>query len=203
MAAPSRGGFGAGRGRGGRDPLISKTVAIVGGPYKGYIGIVKDVLASGARVELHTNSKIVTIDREKLQIQGATFSSRPRNDFGSSSGGYLGSRTPAWGDGSRTPAYGDGSRTPAYGDGSRTPAYGDGSRTPAWDASSRTPAHPSGSRTPAWDSGSRTPARDGAWDAGSKTPAHGGMDYDDDYNMPFKSALYVYLLKSVLVLKVL
>jgi transcription elongation factor SPT5 len=59
-----------GRGRGRRDPLIDKTVTIIGGPYKGYIGIVKECLDSGvARVELHTDFKIINVDRTKLQYK--------------------------------------------------------------------------------------------------------------------------------------
>ncbi|KAJ1564543.1 hypothetical protein HK405_014603, partial [Cladochytrium tenue] len=42
------GRFAGGRGPwSGRDPLISKTVTITGGPYKGYIGIVMDVTSNG------------------------------------------------------------------------------------------------------------------------------------------------------------
>ncbi|KAJ3330941.1 transcription elongation factor spt5 [Blyttiomyces sp. JEL0837] len=188
--APPRFEGGRGRGRGGRDPLISKTVTITGGPYKGYIGIVKDMTANGARVELHTNNRIITIDPTRLNVHGPNGAPRPRTDF-NATGSYAtsGNMTPMHPSGSKTPMhYATGSRTPMHRptDGSATPNPYDGSRTPAWDSGSRTPAY-SGSRTPAWDSGSKTPGRDSAWDASSKTPAR-PTDYDDDYR-PFRSAL--------------
>ncbi|KAJ3182149.1 transcription elongation factor spt5 [Gaertneriomyces sp. JEL0708] len=188
------GGRGGGRGRGHRDPLLSKSVTITWGPYKGYVGIVKEIVNETARVELHTNNKIITVDRTKLIAQGENgpvFSqSQPAqyDDFNSpyavgktpihragafTPGGRYGDggRTPAWDASSRTPAYGAGGRTPAWDASSRTPAYGAGGRTPAWDAGSRTPAH-GGGRTPAWNPGSKTPA----WDAGSKTPGFSMLD---------------------------
>lgn len=81
MMNMNRGGFGdrggrggrggammMGRGRGGRDPLIDKTVTIIRGPHKGYLGIVKDASDSTARVELHTNCRIITVEKAKLAI---------------------------------------------------------------------------------------------------------------------------------------
>ncbi|KAI8839264.1 hypothetical protein BC829DRAFT_421031 [Chytridium lagenaria] len=185
-----------GRGRGrGRDPLISKTVTIIQGPYKGYIGIVKDMTDNGARVELHTSQRIVTIPVDRVKIHGSSTENSQSSDFN------FGSRYASnyrYGEGSATPMHPlAGGRTPMHSGGSKTPMhrpnggmtpnpYQDGSRTPAWDSGSRTPAH-SGSRTPAWEAGSRTPARDGAWDAGSKTPARSG--YSDFGSTPFQSAL--------------
>ena len=63
-----RGGGGMGRGRGaGRDTsLIGKTVRIVMGPYKGYVGIVKDATEDTARVELHTTCTTISVDRSRL-----------------------------------------------------------------------------------------------------------------------------------------
>ena len=57
-----------GRGRGaGRDmSLIGKTVRIVMGPYKGYVGIVKDATEDTARVELHTTCNTISVDRSRL-----------------------------------------------------------------------------------------------------------------------------------------
>jgi transcription elongation factor SPT5 len=71
MMNMNRGGFGdrGGRGgRGGRDPLIDKTVTIIRGPHKGYLGIVKDATDVTARVELHTNCRIITVEKAKLAI---------------------------------------------------------------------------------------------------------------------------------------
>ncbi|NWV12565.1 SPT5H factor, partial [Ptilonorhynchus violaceus] len=140
--AGQRGGFGAGgmsRGRGRRDnDLIGQTVRISQGPYKGYIGVVKDATESTARVELHSTCQTISVDRQRLTTVG---SRRP------------GGLTSSYG---RTPMYG--SQTPMYGSGSRTPMYG--SQTPLHDGS-RTPHY--GSQTPLHD-GSRTPAQSGAWD---------------------------------------
>ena len=63
-----RGGRGMGRGRGaGRDmSVIGKTVRIVMGPYKGYVGIVKDATEDTARVELHTTCTTISVDRSRL-----------------------------------------------------------------------------------------------------------------------------------------
>ncbi|KAG9286769.1 hypothetical protein G9A89_012319 [Geosiphon pyriformis] len=189
-----RSGRGSYGGRGRRDDLVDKTVTIVKGPYKGYIGIVKETTDSVARVELHTNCKIVNVEKTKLELRDANGITRPvQLDYGGGSSAYgspaftgsswrADSRTSQWG-GSRTPAWNpamspnphlnDGSRTPAIhlSDGSRTPAhhYNEGSRVPAWDLGSRTPAWGAdGSETPAWDSGSKTPR----WGEGSRTPAY-------------------------------
>lgn len=132
-------GAGMGRGRGRRDSdLIGQTVRISQGPYKGYIGVVKDATESTARVELHSTCQTISVDRQRLTTVGAR---RP------------GGMTSAHG---RTPMYG--SQTPMYASGSRTPMYS--SQTPVHDGS-RTPHY--GSQTPLHD-GSRTPAQSGAWD---------------------------------------
>ena len=56
-----------GRGRTGRDTsTIGKTVRIAQGPYKGYVGIVKDATESTARVELHSSCKTISVDRTRL-----------------------------------------------------------------------------------------------------------------------------------------
>ncbi|KAL5006667.1 hypothetical protein ScPMuIL_015473 [Solemya velum] len=140
-AHPSQGGQGggpssggAGRGRGGlnrRDrELIGQTIRIIQGPFKGYIGIVKDATESTARVELLPVVKRYPLDRARLSTltgqkpTGATSAHR---------------RTPMYG--GQTPMYG--SRTPMYG--SQTPVQ-DGSRTPHYGG--QTPLHEPGSRTP-------------------------------------------------------
>ena len=72
-AHPSSGG-GRGRvarGRGRRDhEIIGQTVRISQGPYKGYIGIVKDATESTARVELHTKCQTISVDRTRLVTIG-------------------------------------------------------------------------------------------------------------------------------------
>ena len=62
------GGGGMGRGFGGRDnSIIGKTVRIMMGPYKSYVGIVKDATETTARVELHTSCKTISVDRTRLK----------------------------------------------------------------------------------------------------------------------------------------
>ncbi|KAF8248719.1 hypothetical protein K440DRAFT_243169 [Wilcoxina mikolae CBS 423.85] len=51
---------------GGRDKTIGQTVNIRQGPYKGLMGIIKDATDNTARVELHTKSKTITIEKMKL-----------------------------------------------------------------------------------------------------------------------------------------
>ncbi|KAH7036501.1 hypothetical protein BKA57DRAFT_540026 [Linnemannia elongata] len=199
MMNMNRGGFGdrggrggrggammMGRGRGGRDPLIDKTVTIIRGPHKGYLGIVKDASDSTARVELHTNCRIITVEKAKLAITNANGTTTPVSSMSDMNppstpragnyGGYggYGGMTPVR-SGDMTPMHNSGSRTPAWNNaGSKTPAWNAGSKTPAWSASARTPnPYADGSQTPAWDAGSKTPRYGGgsAWDSGSRTPA--------------------------------
>ncbi|KAI6781285.1 transcription initiation protein spt5 [Emericellopsis cladophorae] len=176
----------------GKDRLIDQTVVVKKGSYKGLLGIVKDTTDTHARVELHTKSKIITVDKNHLNVKdkktGQTIDINSRGR-GGPPGGYSGSRVPGYQQsGGRTPMANWGSRTPALGGGSRTPAWkadSGGSRTPAWamgDGSrtvnpydgSRTAYGGSGSRTPAWQPGGRTPAPGDAFGAGSRTPAYGG-----------------------------
>lgn len=163
------GGTPRGRGRGGRGgatrdrELISQTIKITGGPYKGNVGIVKDATGSTARVELHSTCQTISVDRSHIAAVGA-----PARD-GSSS---FHSRTPG-----RTPTLG--AQTPTYRDtGIKTPMHG--SQTPIYDVGNRTPHY--GSATPSHD-GSRTPAH-GAWDpAAAATPAR-LPDFDFDGRSP-------------------
>ncbi|XP_070567089.1 transcription elongation factor SPT5-like [Ptychodera flava] len=143
---------GPGRGRGRRDSgLIGQTVRICQGPFKGYIGIVKDATESTARVELHTNCKTISVDRSRLN---------PVNQPGRTGNTSMYGRTPLYS--AQTPMYG--SRTPMYG--SQTPLH-DGSRTPHYGA--QTPMH----------DGSRTPGQTGAWDPNNpNTPARGDEEFD-------------------------
>ncbi|KAI8815976.1 uncharacterized protein EV422DRAFT_610602, partial [Fimicolochytrium jonesii] len=198
------GGGGGGRGRGGGrgnfDPLIGQTVTIATGTFKGYLGIVKEVIDNQARVELHTASRVVTVDKTKVLRPGETrlpgaAGGRSDNPWGppSSSISSYGdkwtssaSKTPMHG--SKTPMHG--SRTPFHGIGGRTPAHGDGGRTPGWDSGRASGSGSNtvdlGSRsTAAWDAGSKTPGHGmSAWDAGSRTPGHRayGLDLDEPDN---------------------
>ena len=53
-------------GRSQREYAVGAHVTVVKGNHKGYKGIVKDMNGPLARVELHTNSKTITIERNKL-----------------------------------------------------------------------------------------------------------------------------------------
>ncbi|KAJ7497170.1 transcription elongation factor SPT5 [Mycena latifolia] len=182
LVPPTGGMVGSGNmGRGPRDRLIGVTVTIVKGPYKGYVGAIKDTNGPSARVELHTGNKVVAVDKEKLKrrlesgklvdLEGyypaggfgdnsaASSQNRYPSNFGAKpNASYAGpgptGPTPAWG-GGRTPAW-DSGRTPAWNTtSSRTPnPYGQGAdgKTPAWSTSSKTPnPYAAGGRTPAWN----------------------------------------------------
>lgn len=67
-----RGGGPAGRGRGrgrGRDPLIGQTVIVRQGPHKGKLGIVKESMDMEARVEFHSDARIMTLSKSKLNVK--------------------------------------------------------------------------------------------------------------------------------------
>ncbi len=46
--------------------IIGKTVRVIQGPYKGYVGIIKDATESTARVELHASCKTISVDHQRL-----------------------------------------------------------------------------------------------------------------------------------------
>nr|KAG5709174.1 hypothetical protein BaRGS_028630 [Batillaria attramentaria] len=162
-AHPSSGGAAAGGGRGRgmtrRDrELIGQTVRIRQGPFKGYIGIVKDATEDTARVELHSSCKTISVDKTRLSTLTG-----PRAASGATS--TYGGRTPVYG--GQTPMYG--SRTPMYG--SQTPLH-DGSRTPHY-----------GGQTPSHEPGSRTPSGGGsAWDPSSANTPSRANDFDYPYD---------------------
>ena len=46
--------------------LIGQTVRISQGPYKGYVGIVKDATESTCKVELHAKCQTINVDRNRI-----------------------------------------------------------------------------------------------------------------------------------------
>lgn len=170
---------GSGMGRGPRDRLIGVLVTVVKGPQKGYIGIIKDTNGPIARVELNTNNKVITIEKERLYrrnkdgklepLEGGRDMGPPRGGFGDGgfSGGFgsSGGRTPnpyatsggsSWGGRTPNPYAVGGGKTPAWSS-SKTP-NAEGGRTP-FHTSSQTP-NPyaqDGGRTPGWGPSARTP----------------------------------------------
>ena len=141
--------------------LIGQTIRITKGPYKSYVGIVKDSTDTLARVELHTSCQTISVDKSRIallnQPKGGQTCARV------STPAYNLSKTPSYG-GSRTPLH-TGAMTPSYG--AMTPSYG--AMTRSHDFGGRTPHY--GAMTPAHD-GSMTPGRAGAWDpTNPNTPA--------------------------------
>ncbi|TYI92712.1 hypothetical protein E1A91_D02G089700v1 [Gossypium mustelinum] len=53
-------------GRGGHDALVGTSVKIRQGPYKGYRGRVVDIKGQSVRVELESQMKVVTVDRNSI-----------------------------------------------------------------------------------------------------------------------------------------
>lgn len=186
-AAPVGGFVGSGAmGRGPRDRLIGVRVVITLGTFKGYIGIIKDMNGTTARVELNTSNKVISIHKDKLRRPSDKPGEKPQplesyRSMGPPSSNYNGARTPNPHEfGSKTPAWGSsrtpnpyGGRTPAWNTSTRTPnPYDSGAKTPAWNVSSRTPnPFADGSRTPAWNASIRTP---NPYVSGWATPGHSG-----------------------------
>ena len=48
--------------------LLGVTVRVVKGPYKGYIGIVKDATETTARIELHSSCKTISVDKTRFLV---------------------------------------------------------------------------------------------------------------------------------------
>ncbi|KAK9023641.1 hypothetical protein V6N11_003851 [Hibiscus sabdariffa] len=110
-------------GRGGHDALIGTTVKIRQGPFKGYRGRVVDIKGQSVRVELESQMKVVTVDRN--YISDNVVISTPHRFFTSDTSRYgMGSETPMHP--SRTPLHPymtpmrDPGATPIH-DGMRTP----------------------------------------------------------------------------------
>ncbi|GAV67733.1 Spt5-NGN domain-containing protein/Spt5_N domain-containing protein, partial [Cephalotus follicularis] len=109
-------------GRGGHDALVGTTIKVRLGPFKGYRGRVVDVKGNSVRVELESQMKVVTVDRNSISDNVVV--STPYRD------------TPRYGMGSETPMHP--SRTPLHPymtpmrDAGATPIH-DGMRTPMRD----------------------------------------------------------------------
>ncbi|KAJ2785034.1 transcription elongation factor spt5 [Coemansia javaensis] len=199
--AASDAGRGRGRGggrmgslRGGRNPLVGKTVIPNRGPYKGYAGIIKDVTGAIARVELHSNARIVPVDKDKLSVRLPSGETIPVPEYEArqmdahSSGAS--SMPPPSAVGSVSGGGGGGGGGGGWDSASMSGGGG------GWDTGSVAGGAPRSSYTPAasgsasgggggWDTGSvagsswggpprpaQTPAGTGGWDA--PTPANAG-----------------------------
>ncbi|KAJ2714757.1 transcription elongation factor spt5 [Coemansia spiralis] len=135
--------------RGGRDPLVSKTVIANRGPYKGYAGIVKDVTGTLVRVELHTNARVVSVEKDKLSVRLPSGETVPATDF-----------------------VGD---APAYGDSGPRPASTSSRPMPADDSSGWGAPPSRGSYGGTQQAAAASPAPGyGGWDGAAPASAAGG-----------------------------
>ncbi|KAI8324213.1 hypothetical protein GQ54DRAFT_256881, partial [Martensiomyces pterosporus] len=178
-------GRGRGRGgrvgslRGGRDPLIGKSVVANRGPYKGYMGIVKDATDSVARVELHTNARVVNIDKDKLSVRLPTGETIPVIEYNSGQQGGLnsgGSYNRDRGSDSGGSAWGapPSSSRGGYGDSRPTPAATTGGGYGGWDTGSGSAAASSG-----WDTGASTSGgASSGWDLGTSAASSTGNGWN-------------------------
>lgn len=141
------------RGRRREDGLIGKTVKIRLGPFKGYRGRVVDVIDSSVRIELESQMKVVTVNRDQLRDTEETAPPSYRE-------------SPRYGAGSETPMHP--SRTPMHPfmtpmrDPTATPFH-DGMRTPMRDRA----WNPNSPMTPLRDSSGWDDANPSTWNAGT------------------------------------
>lgn len=63
-----------------RDRLISASVIVVKGEFKGYLGTVKGTSEARVCVELPTNNEVITIDKEILRRKKVCLSFRLSDD---------------------------------------------------------------------------------------------------------------------------
>eukprot|EP01147_Barroeca_monosierra_P008965 gene8965-1299_t len=124
------------RGRVRRDPLHHKLVVITSGPHKGKQGIVKDVTAINVRIELQSDCRQVTVNRQSVKEKQTVAQPEPDRDPYAEGRALLhGAQTPSTFH-PETPSYRG--ATPSYG-GNRTPHAGyatPGARTPGYDFNS-------------------------------------------------------------------
>ncbi|KAJ1944029.1 transcription elongation factor spt5 [Linderina macrospora] len=186
----SRGGR-VGNLRGGRDPLIGKNVTANRGPYKGYMGIVKDATDMMCRVELHTNARIVNIEKEKLVVKlpsgeaipALEFNNGPMGIGGGNSGGSRGpSNNDSSGGGYRSGGASSSNNAGGWGAPPRS-TYNDTRQTPvatpgsssygSWDTGATNNSGAGGGG--GWDTAS-TPSGNAGWNTGSTPSGSGGWD---------------------------
>ncbi|KAG8792382.1 transcription elongation factor spt5 [Ceratobasidium sp. 428] len=186
-----------------RDRLIGVSVMVTKGLQKGYMGTIKETNGNIVRVELVTNNKVISIEKDKLRMKGQDGKFIPLNDgfprrnndnnrnkmgppasfpgtggnAGNAGWGTPGSNRGGGGGG------GWGASSPANGRMS-SPYVSSGSKTPGWGEGSRTPF--GGGKTPAWNAsstqnpytsdsfGSKTPGGAGSSGWGGATPGRPG-----------------------------
>ncbi len=138
--------------------LRGKSVMIVKGAFKGYLGVARELIGpTNVSVELHTASKTVTVRREDVQLVAGQQSHQPAKGGRE---GYAGRRNERQFTTTTTSSSSQGSQGNYFAASGATAGAASG-KTPTWD----------GGKTPTWDGG-KTPTWDGG--AGSKTPVWGG-----------------------------
>ncbi|KAG6832190.1 hypothetical protein H0H87_002300 [Tephrocybe sp. NHM501043] len=170
IGAPMGGMVGSGAmGRGPRDRDIGLTVCVVKGPHKGYVGTIKDVNGTVARVELRTGNKVISLEKDKLRER------LPNGTLQVLTGRADGGRTPAWNASARTPNPYTSSGTASGSSGSTwggaTPGRNAGGPPASSGWGGATPKKPTGggwgSNTDSW-----APPASNSWDSWSApTPA--------------------------------
>lgn len=183
-----------------RDPMLGKKVIITTNQYKGYQGVVKDVIRNQFLVELVSNLKRIEIDRKDAILHSERGASPFKSPYRSPSLFSPGlKKTPVL-SGYRTPSALSGYKTPSALSGYKTPSALSGYKTPSGiEGDSRKFDHktPSSvSKTPAY----KTPGEqyDPAYKTpGYKTPgqtAYSGKDDAETYT-PINSQYYGALVK--------
>ena len=189
--ASSAGGGGGARGaaslRGpAKDPLISRTVRVCKGEYKGLTGIATNATATHVTVELHTRTRSVTLKRERVKLvegveggEHARVAQRAAEGAGYAAEAlatpFLTESTPML-SGGATPQHG--AHTPRHGYGQTplrpgaTPQHGQ--QTPGYSYGSQTPAH--NNSTPGYSYGGETPNHNPGGNVADATEYNRGRD---------------------------
>lgn len=164
---------------GGRDKLIYKDVVVNNGNYKGLMGKVVETDDVDARIELHTKSKKIKVNKTKLSvmIRGESIpylrfigaSEGPRNGPGSSSGpAFSSGAKSAWG--GATPAINAAGGASTWG--GKTPAINAGG-TSSWGAAGGASAWGSGGNASTWGGNAASGGGASAWGSGGGASAWG------------------------------
>lgn len=160
---------------GGRDKLLNKDVVINGGNHKGLMGKVIETDDVDARIELHTKSKKIKVNKTKLSVLirgesipylrfiGASDGGRgPSSSLGPafSSGGrsVLGGATPSVGGGAASSWLG---KTPSVSAGANS-SWGNAGNSSAWGSSGATSTWGAGGGNSTW--GTNNAGSSSSWD---------------------------------------
>lgn len=133
---------------GGRDKLIYKDVLVNSGNYKGLMGKVTEADDVYARIELHTKSKKIKVNKNLLSVLVRGEAVPYLRFIGASSGPTNSNSGAPFSQTAKTPAYSSGGRS-SWGNGGATPAVGGAS---TWGGNGGQSSW-GGGKTPAFNSG--------------------------------------------------